>query len=343
VDVELLDEKLGFALSRFPNSVTTLWDLKGQTPPEREWVWAEMLPSDSVVLLGGPPGAGKSLVAQQMCMAMAGGHALFDIPMKAIPTLYITCEDSRDEVWRRGLAIAKCLGLRDIDLHDFFFDSWQEDPETVLDAGNKLQQLAEFVRANNIKFLVLDLLPDYWRGNEIVRSEVNAFMKGVLGTFAAQTKCTVMGLHHPSKSGLADGSGTSGSTSWEGSVRQRLYLTGEDITGIRTLEVKKSNYGSKPVINLKWKRFTEQAGAFISTADERQMKNRELGKNERPFLEAIPIDGIAQKEHRQLFTDRQAYSKSKKSLEADGLVSLVDGIFYRADASPRRSSDKGDT
>jgi hypothetical protein len=42
---------------------------------------------------------------------------------------------------------------------------------------------------------------------------------------ALETSSTALLLAHPSLSGMASGSGTSGSTAWSNSVRSRLYLT----------------------------------------------------------------------------------------------------------------------
>lgn len=343
MDTDALEKKAKAFANRFPNSVKTLPELHDKTPPERDWLWPEVIPAEVVVTLGGPPGAGKSLLAQQICMAIASGADLFGESVTPRATLYITCEDSEEEVWRRAIAIQKCLEISTHDLTDFFFDSWLSDPDTLLVNGTKLDQLKSFVTANHIKLLVLDLLPDYWAGNEIMRAEVNHFMKGVLGAFACETKCTVMGLHHPSKAGMADGSGTSGSTGMEGSVRQRLYLTGEDPNKIRTLEVKKSNQGKKgPIANLEWQRFTDQAGAFVVTDQLRQGKQRELGKHEKPFLEAIPKEGISTSSHRALFSDRRAYFKSKTNLLEAGLITVEEDIFHSRDVSQRRLKDSVD-
>ena len=54
---------------------------------------------------------------------------------------------------------------------------------------------------------------------------------------------TVILLAHPSLSGLSSGSGLSGSTAWENSVRARAYLSREaESDDIRVLSRKKSNY-----------------------------------------------------------------------------------------------------
>lgn len=66
---------------------------------------------------------------------------------------------------------------------------------------------------------------------------------------------------HPSLTGLTTGTGLSGSTAWNASVRSRLYfkraVTDKDEEpdpDLRVLECKKSNYGPVgEIINLRWK------------------------------------------------------------------------------------------
>jgi RecA-family ATPase len=72
-------------------------------------------------------------------------------------------------------------------------------------------------------------------------------------------------LSHPSLSGMASGTGQSGSTGWGNSVRSRLYLErpkaqdgGEPDPDLRILTNKKANFSSTDVsLSLRW-----AAGAF---------------------------------------------------------------------------------
>jgi hypothetical protein len=80
-------------------------------------------------------------------------------------------------------------------------------------------------------------------GNENERRTVNTFIKTYLGSVVINYNATVILLAHPSLSGLSSGSGLSGSTAWENSVRARAYLAREaDSDDIRILSRKKSNY-----------------------------------------------------------------------------------------------------
>ena len=102
-------------------------------------------------------------------------------------------------------------------------------------------------------------------GNEIARQEARQFI-GLLRGLAIAEETAVALLAHPSLAGMANGSGTSGSTAWSNSVRSRLYLEtikgndGKEIdVDLRVLRVKKSNYGpTGSEIRLRWSK-----GCFV--------------------------------------------------------------------------------
>jgi RecA-family ATPase len=107
--------------------------------------------------------------------------------------------------------------------------------------------------------LVLDNLADVFGGNEINRGETRQFV-GMLRSLAIKHNLAVLLLAHPSLACMANGSGISGSTAWNGSVRSRLYF--QNVGGgdgadpdpeLRILTTKKANYGPTGAeIRLRW-------------------------------------------------------------------------------------------
>ena len=82
-------------------------------------------------------------------------------------------------------------------------------------------------------------------GEENIRTQVRQFV-GLLRRMAFKENMSVILLAHPSLTGLASGSGTSGSTAWNNSVRARIYLDADDKDkNARVLKFMKSNYGAK--------------------------------------------------------------------------------------------------
>jgi RecA-family ATPase len=111
------------------------------------------------------------------------------------------------------------------------------------------------------RLIVFDTLADMFAGEENQRAQARQFV-GLLRGLCIRHETTALMLAHPSLSGMASGSGSSGSTAWNNSVRSRLYLErvkGDDGTepdpDLRTLTTKKANYGrTGQQIRLVWRR-----------------------------------------------------------------------------------------
>ena len=89
---------------------------------------------------------------------------------------------------------------------------------------------------------MLDVLQDFFGGNEIVRSDVNFFLKSVLGKIVKDLGVTILVIAHPSLSGQM-GHKYSGATSWRGGFRSMWYLDKlDDNSNTLVLNKFKSNY-----------------------------------------------------------------------------------------------------
>ena len=101
------------------------------------------------------------------------------------------------------------------------------------------------------KLIVIDPSADVFGGDEINRAQVRKFVS-MLRSLAMEIDCAVLLLSHPSLTGMNTGTGTSGSTAWNNSVRSRLYL---EITSPETqvLTVVKTNHGrTGEKIEMRW-------------------------------------------------------------------------------------------
>jgi len=237
-------------------------DKSGITIPPREWIWQHWASAGVVTGLSGPPGVSKSLLAQQIATHAAIGLKLLDSPMMKVPALHVTCEDDEDELDRRQIQICDAIGTQlPSDLH---LMSWVGEETLLVFQENgrfsrtaRFNTLDEYIGDNSIKLLTLDLIPDFWNGNEINRTHVNAFVKSHLAYLARRHKAAVIPLFHPSKAGLADGTGTSGSTAWEGSFRGRIYLSrpkDDDLKSPdRIISRPKANYSTLDEKELTWR------------------------------------------------------------------------------------------
>jgi len=247
----------------------------GQKPKPREWEVEGWIPRGEVTLLYGDGGIGKTLIAHQYATAAAAGVPWLGQPTRRARIMCFFCEDSEDELLRRQIDINTALGVtfEDTDEHlriasrkymDNLFILWDRNTGAM-----KRQAVWERLRDDALAFradvTIVDTIADTFGGNEIDRGQVNAFIKSCLGRLAADTGGSVIALGHPSMSGKASGSGTSGSTAWSNAVRSRLYLRypkGVEKGNVRELEGMKLNYGPKGnMLKLRWNR-----GAFDVTA-----------------------------------------------------------------------------
>jgi RecA-family ATPase len=190
------------------------------------------------------------------------------------PAIFFSAEEDDDEIHRRLDAILQQRGLSFRNLDHRLHVRCMPGEDVVLGAPNKLgviqptklfNQLALAIEEKRPAVVVLEAAADVFAGNENDRVQVRQFI-GHLRRPAISTGAAVMLIQHPSLTGLASGSGTSGSTAWNNSVRSRLNFTaakpsdGDDPDpNLRELRVMKSNYGpSGEAVRLKWQR-----GVFV--------------------------------------------------------------------------------
>jgi RecA-family ATPase len=236
----------------------------------REWVIEDWVPRKTVTMLFGAGGVGKTLLAQQIGNCVAAGETLFGVKTQQMPVISVSCEDDGDELSRRQLDINQWMGVNEFGSGPDNLLLWPRvghDNILVTFPGQGEDQPGQFfeILCNKIEavkgdaehvLVILDTAADLFGGNEIVRREVNTFIKTYLGGIVQKYNATVILLAHPSLAGMASKSGLSGSTAWENSVRSRSYLhSDDDDNSIRTLSRMKSNYsgiGADSDIKLIW-------------------------------------------------------------------------------------------
>jgi RecA-family ATPase len=233
------------------------WDQ--QPIPERRWAIRDRVPLKQAGLFSGEGGTGKSLIEMMKDVA----HVMAKDWLGSLPdpgaAIYIGAEDDADEIHIRLAAIAKHYGVTFKQLVD---GGLRVLPMLGKDAtlcaatkGGKVETTALyrqiFEEAGDIKpkNISIDTLSRAFAGNEIDRTQVYAFAMHMQAlAVVADGSLTV--LSHPSLSGMASGSGLSGSTAWHGAFRFRQYLKGVKVgdgeqpdNDLRELEFKKNQYG----------------------------------------------------------------------------------------------------
>ncbi|MFV0302054.1 MAG: AAA family ATPase, partial [Paracoccus sp. (in: a-proteobacteria)] len=242
--------------------------LDGRDVPERNWLVRDQIPSGTVTLLSGDGGTGKSLIALQLAAACALGKPWLGHAVASGQALFISAEDDQDELHRRLADVIKAEGVGFADLDRLTLRSLAGEDAllTALDARTGIQKATALFREIDAYMIelqpavvVLDTLADLFPGNENDRGQARQFI-GLLRGLAIRHGCAVLLLAHPSLSGIQNGTGLSGSTGWNNSVRSRLYLRrviqGEDEPNpdARVLETMKANYAATGAeIALTWR------------------------------------------------------------------------------------------
>lgn len=215
--------------------IFTVDQLAGKPIPQRDWLVKGVFPANQVNMVNGDGAVGKSLLVAQLCVSTALGRPWLGLPVTKVgPAVFLTAEDDTSEVHRRmhdianhhGVSLSALTNLHVVSLagHDAVLAT--ADTSNVMQSTALFQRLAQYVRTVRPAVVVLDTLADLFAGDENNRSHARQFV-GILRGLAIEVGTTIILLAHPSKSAMADGTGYSGSTAWNGSVRGRISLSRE--------------------------------------------------------------------------------------------------------------------
>lgn len=251
----------------------------GKPVPVRDWHVEGLIPAKTVTLLGGDGGTGKSLLALQLAAATVTGGYWAGREAARGTCLYLSAEDDVDELHRRLADIADHERTSLASLTDLAIvplagrDALLAAPEGKTGQMKRTPLMADLdahMAERHADLIVIDTLADVYGGDENIRAQARQFV-GMLRGFCTRYGSTVLLLAHPSLSGMSSGSGLSGSTAWNNSVRSRLYFErvkggdgSEDDPDLRVLKTLKANYGrTGEEIRMRW-----QAGVFKPATTE---------------------------------------------------------------------------
>lgn len=228
------------------------------------WLVTNRLPADDAAILSGDGSAGKTTVALQLAVAVAGGLGdWLGATIEAGPVIFFSGEEPEPEMRRRLDRVTRKRGLDPADLDRLHFHF--PDPETCHLATCKgngpmqptplLNSLAAAALDLRPALIVVDSIAGTFGGNQNDRVHARTFVS-MFRSIAREANSAVLLLDHPSMAGINSGSGRAGSVDWQNATRARLHLeatTDEEGSTGRTLEVKKLNYGpAGEKVKLRW-------------------------------------------------------------------------------------------
>ena len=226
--------------------------------PERKWVVRDRVPLAAVTLMSGEGGVGKTILALHLAVATALGRDWLHALPEPGAVLVACCEDDGDELHRRLDRIIEHCNASFEELGRSMHLLSLAGRDAVLAAPNKSGLITPTDMCKRLdktacdlqpRLIVIDNSADVFAGNENNRAQVRQFVTLLRG-MAIRANAGLLLTSHPSLTGISTGTGLSGSTAWNASVRSRLYFKRattekdeEPDPDLRVLEVMKANYG----------------------------------------------------------------------------------------------------
>src|SRR5262245_16576327 len=268
------------------------WD--DQPMPEQEWAVPDRYPLRQTGLFSGEGGEGKSSVVLHLCAAHTLGRDWLDTTPQSGPAIFIDAEDDVGVLHRRCGALVEHYGVRFSDLAAGLTLVSLVGQDAILAAPAGRARVIQptglykwlLELAGDIKPVMIGIASsaDVFAGDEIDRSQVRQFVQ-LLTRIAIVSNGAVVLITHPSLTGIATGTGLSGSTQWHNSVRARAVMKtvkpsdpAADGT-LRQIEFRKNNYGPiSATCFVRWQNglFVPIEGVYSMDAAERAAKADEV-------------------------------------------------------------------
>ncbi len=212
----------------------------GGDEDEEEWLANGLVPLHGLTILGGNPKSGKTLLALDLCLAVATGGSFLGRETARASFLFVTEEGTPGEMRKRFRRLLKSRGLpvlpgRIIHRGGVRFD----DPKSwahVRDAIGRLEAPT---------LLVLDPLRDLLVGDENDSNTIATVARSIHAILRDFDQVTVVLLHHLTKRGEGEGGQRlRGSTALWGTADCTLILKADpipdDVTGAGEVELRGS-------------------------------------------------------------------------------------------------------
>lgn len=221
--------------------------------PTAEYLIDGILPTDSVVIVSGPPKRGfKTWLAMLMagCVATGKDYKVFK-PRAPEPVLFVEEEGGLHGTRKR---LSKVFSMLEVDLDDPTTTKegvlaqknfwWLRSPRLKLDNMLQVAQLKKFIEAHGIKLVVLDAITYMHSGDENNKQDMQKVCDA-LGALRA-TGATIVALMHVNRSSRKENVdidlGTRGSSVFTDYYDVHFGLRRDKTTDALTLEIRSRDY-----------------------------------------------------------------------------------------------------
>jgi RecA-family ATPase len=253
--------------------------LEGLPVPPRRFVVSPWIPTRRATGLYGVGAIGKTTLVQQLCTSTALNPVKFPnahwlgLPVKHCRSVLLFCEDDLEEMHARQSEINRVYGCTFDDLGAMLWLPRLGEDSTLMTFENGracrtacFNELLALTKEHGAQLVVWDTLTDVFAGSELDRGQARRFVQEGPAYVAREIDGAVICCAHPSLQGINSGTGSSGSTGWDGAFRCRLYMSspkGDSATpdrGERILTRVKANWAtSGDTISMRWRE-----GVFVA-------------------------------------------------------------------------------
>lgn len=258
------------------------------------------IPLQGVTMLYGDGGTGKSLLALQLAVSTALSSPWIGLTVRTGRVLVFSCEDPLDEIHIRLNSIVDQQGsslddLTTIKLVPMAGENCllaTKDRNGVIKTTPVFDALDALCADFRPNLIIIDNAVDVFGGDANDAAQVKQFMHALTRLSLAHGAPLFL-LAHPSRAGMANGTGDAGSVHWSNSARSRLYLRYEgpadransvpDDPNVRILSRMKANYAAKgEEITLRW-------GDWSFVRDEVETRFDEMSPTEKAELTFLEL------------------------------------------------------
>jgi len=272
---------------KYQPALLTLSELMSREECEVKWLVEPIFPFESVAIIGGPPGIGKSFMLLDLAIACAtGGKWLNHFPVVKGTVLYVDEESSASLLKRRFGWLLRDKGLPDS--QDISISVGAQISRSK-DGMASLRYLLDKVRPS---LLVIDSLIRFHRADENSATEM-ARVFGDVKEIVRETGCLVVFADHHRKPGQ-----------WEGSPDVSLRGSTEKVAFVDCLLSLKRD-GRDIVVDHSKSRFDEPVERFVvriektpegnvrvrRLGDHAQLKSEQLASSAKELVEQALAKG----------------------------------------------------
>lgn len=240
------------------------YDYMMAEPEPLDWAVENTFLSETVGLISGNGGAGKSTLMMQLATCATLGLPWLGMAVKPARALMLACEDDRRIVRLRQRWINRGLGRDMADVLDAGLavlaragrTNLLMEPERYTGKMLRTPLFDEVIlrcRRTGVQLVVIDTVSRTFGGRNFNELQVIQYIDE-MQRLAEMIRGVVLLTQHPSMAGRKSGTGESGTVQWENAVRSRLYVHKHQALGL-VIEGMKQNYAAKaPPLKIEWRR-----------------------------------------------------------------------------------------